>query len=991
MELSKRCAHQPGSPDWRRGEEYFRRGAVEIVNQGLTGLTAAVQGSASVPYIVELDWSKATQETLFVSCSCPRFDDVGVCKHVFATILAADAAGLGESVPGRTALYLEPSAAALERFADANEDEYAFDDDGDDDGGTRRPSNAGSAGGYLTRINHRPPNVLKAAQPSRKAKSPPVSQWKKTLSAMEQRPTNELSENTGRSSIKPREIWYLLDLAQTARRGWPCLSLYQRILKKDGTLGKLKPLTLSRDEVTELESVEDQTLIGLLAGNERSSEQSNYGYSYYAYYSPLSAFAVAPQMFDILMPKLCASGRLGWLPGDDVKAGEQIQRLTWDDGPAWKLQLNVAQTSDQKHWELSGRLEREGQFEDLSRPLVVLHLGLVVFPDRIARFDDGGDFRWTALLRTSGPLLVPVKDSQDFIEQLAGMQISPSRDWPSELQWEEETLAPALQLTIAASKQSWTSHLECQLSFGYGDRITLFGEGPPAWYDRQTRRALRRDLKAERAAGDLLLSAGAERQHGYGLAKNGLYSLAPARMPRLVQQLTAAGWQVTAEGRLFRRPGQFSIHLTSNVDWFDLEVECDFGGVRASLPKLLSALRRGEKYVQLDDGSQGILPEEWLARYACLAELGEVKGDRLKFLPTQAALLDALLAAQENHIVSVDQMFVGLRDKLRSFDGIRPCREPRSFAGELRQYQREGLGWLHFLDEYGFGGCLADDMGLGKTVQILAFLDERRRDPPPNGRAKKRAKTNNSSPAPSLVVVPRSLVFNWIEEARRFTPELKVLNYTGLDRNAAWDQLQDQNLVITTYGTVRRDIVKLREVEFDYVILDEAQAIKNATSQAAKACRLLAARRRLALTGTPVENHLGELWSLFEFLNPGMLGRHPKMTGLLAGPQQGRGPMSRSENDPQRGESLAVLGKALRPFLLRRTKQEVLTELPEKTEQTLYCELDGAARAVLRTPRSLSASVTCSRQQVGPGQVEDPRPGSVASPPPGGLSSGTVG
>ena len=172
------------------GEEYFRRGAVEIVNQGLTGLTAAVQGSASVPYIVELDWSKATRETLFVSCSCPRFDDVGVCKHVFATILAADAAGLGESVPGRTALYLEPNAAALERFADANEDEYAFDDDGDDDGGTRRPSNAGSAGGYLTHINHRPPNVLKAAQPSRKAKSPPVSQWKKTLSAMEQRPTN---------------------------------------------------------------------------------------------------------------------------------------------------------------------------------------------------------------------------------------------------------------------------------------------------------------------------------------------------------------------------------------------------------------------------------------------------------------------------------------------------------------------------------------------------------------------------------------------------------------------------------------------------------------------------------------------------------------------------------------------------------------------------------------------------------------------------------
>jgi superfamily II DNA or RNA helicase len=948
MELAKRCAHATDSRDWRRGEEYFRRGAVEIVDHGPTSLEAAVKGSASAPYIVDLDWSEADQRTLYVSCSCPRFDDCAMCKHVVATIFAADAAGLSGSVPGRTALYLEPSAESVEAFADADEDEYAYDDDEEDDHeGTRRPSISVSAGGLLSSIRNGLQNSLKAAKRSPKAKRPAASQWKKILSGMDQLPANGLSgyESAGQASTKPREIWYLLNLARTAQRGWPGISLYQRVRKKDGTLGKLKPLTLSRDEVTELESAEDQALIGLLAGNERPADSYSYGYSSYSYYAPLSEFAIAPAMFDLLLPKLCGSERLGWLPGDDPKAGEQIQRLAWDDGPAWKLKLNVAQTPDQKHWELSGRLEREGQFEELSRPLLLLlSSGLVVFPDRIARFDDGGDFRWAALLRTSGPLLVPVKDSQDFIERLAEMRISPSPDWPGELQWEEETSAPTPQLTIAAPKQSWTSDLECRLSFRYGDRLTRFGEDPPAWYDRQTRRALCRDLKAETAARDLLLSGGARLESYYGLARNGLYFLAPAKMPRLVQQLTAAGWQVTAEGRLIRRPGPFSIHLTSNVDWFDLEVEWDFDGVRASLPKLLAALRRGEKYVQLDDGSQGILPEEWLARYASLADLGEVEGDRLKFLPTQAALLDALLAAQENQSVSVDAMFVALRDKLRSFDGIRPCHEPRTFAGELRSYQREGLGWLHFLDEFSFGGCLADDMGLGKTVQILAFLDERRNKPAANGPGKKRSNRSNGSPAVSLVVVPRSLVFNWIEEARRFAPELKVLNYTGLDRNAAFDQLKDHNLVITTYGTVRRDIVKLREVEFDYVILDEAQAIKNASSQAAKACRLLPARRRLALTGTPVENHLGELWSLFEFLNPGMLGRHPKMTGLLGGGQQARGAMSRSENDPHRAESLAVLGRALRPFLLRRTKKEVLTELPEKTEQTLYCELEGAQR-----------------------------------------------
>ena len=360
----------------------FSSGAVEIIDPGLTGLKATVQGSASAPYIVELDWSKATQETLFVSCSCPRFDDMGVCKHVVATILAADATGLGKSVPGRTTLYLETSAAALEKFADADEDEYADDDD--EDGSTRRPSFTVSTGGRLARISPRPPNVLKTAQRSRKAKRPPASQWKKTLAAMDQLPANELSgssQNTGRSSNKPQEIWYLLDLARTARarlaehlavsadpeEGW------------DARKTQAPHALTGRSHATGVRGAPGADRA--LAGNERTSEHSYYGYSYYSSYVPLNAFAVAPEMFDILMPKLCASGRLGWLSGDDLKAGEQIQRLTWDDGPAWKLQLNVAQTSDQKHWELSGRLEREGQFEDLSRPLVRAPLG----PCRLSR------------------------------------------------------------------------------------------------------------------------------------------------------------------------------------------------------------------------------------------------------------------------------------------------------------------------------------------------------------------------------------------------------------------------------------------------------------------------------------------------------------------------------------------------------------------------------------------------------------------------------
>jgi SNF2 family DNA or RNA helicase len=170
------------------------------------------------------------------------------------------------------------------------------------------------------------------------------------------------------------------------------------------------------------------------------------------------------------------------------------------------------------------------------------------------------------------------------------------------------------------------------------------------------------------------------------------------------------------------------------------------------------------------------------------------------------------------------------------------------------------------------------------------------------------------------VVVPRSLVFNWVEEAHRFAPKLRVLNYTGIERGQSGKRLEEFDLVITTYGILRRDITELRKSEFDYVILDEAQAVKNSASQSAKACRLLRSRRRLAVSGTPVENHLGELWALFEFLNPGMLGRNPNRSQLFNAGRNGRRIEGDIELAAETSQNMVALGRALRPFLLRRTK-----------------------------------------------------------------------
>jgi SNF2 family DNA or RNA helicase len=359
------------------------------------------------------------------------------------------------------------------------------------------------------------------------------------------------------------------------------------------------------------------------------------------------------------------------------------------------------------------------------------------------------------------------------------------------------------------------------------------------------------------------------------------------------------------------------MRVKSGIDWFELHGSADFGdGRTVPIAELLAALKRGDATVVLDDGTRGMVPEEWLRRYARVASFGDARGDHVRYRPSQTALLDALLESQSS--VDVDDAFARARAELTTFSGVRALDPPPTFRGRLREYQREALGWFEFLRQFGFGGCLADDMGLGKTVMVLALLEARR------------TRRERGAPRTSAAIVPRSLVFNWIEEASRFAPELRVLDYTGETRTSA--SIDDYDLLLTTYGTLRRDAARLAEHEFDYVILDEAQAIKNATTASAKAARVLRARHRLALSGTPIENHLGELWSLFEFLNPGFLGPAAAFGRIVTG--QGR--IERAD--------VALISRALRPFILRRTKEQVAPELPEKIEQTIHCELDGPQR-----------------------------------------------
>jgi SNF2 family DNA or RNA helicase len=494
---------------------------------------------------------------------------------------------------------------------------------------------------------------------------------------------------------------------------------------------------------------------------------------------------------------------------------------------------------------------------------------------------------------------------------------------PEALRLEEVQSAPRIIARVSTKKETWGApFLLGEMFFDYLGHV-ISQDDPAAGIPLVSeRKRIVRDPVVESQAKQKFEQVGFKQQRDFRGTL--IWSIAQSRLPAAVRDLVAAGWHVEAEGKLFRNPDSFKVQLSSGIDWFELHGTIEFGDARVAIPRLLSALRRHENTILLDDGSFGMIPEEWLEKYGMLASLGTNEADHVRFGKNQAGLLDVLLASQPD--VSCDELFDRVRNELRTFQGVEPVDPPTGFHGTLRPYQREGLGWLHFLKQFGFGGCLADDMGLGKTVQVLALLEEQRQIRAGNG-------SENPSP-PSLVVMPRSLVFNWRQEAERFTPALRILEHTGGERIRSHEHFDDYDVVFTTYGTLRRDAPFFKEKMFDYVILDEAQAIKNASTESAKAARLLRAQHRLALSGTPIENHLGELWSLFEFLNPGMLGSASVF-------RMGRGSASNGDENQR-----TMLAQALRPFILRRTKSQVARDLPEKVEQVLFCHLKAAQRAL---------------------------------------------
>lgn len=944
-----------------RGEEYARDRRVDLIEATSAIVRAKVRGTETYDVTIRA----IGNNRLDMQCTCPYALDHGNCKHIWAALVTCERAGTLPTVPD--AAFLEE--ARLAREADDEAQRLELERLAEMRAREAVPVPVAIPAPVL-------PNAPHFEVPEPKVVLPDDDRvWVRQLRALGSTMAAAQGAKRARAPFPAgKRIIYLLDAARTVEReGGVVMELVLESLDKDGRWGPPRQFRMTREQWLSAPEPADREIAQMLLGTQPE-------FGYFAPGSSTRRFIMDAAAIDTTLRRMCETGRCRLRANG--KIGES-QALRWDGDGVWSLRLEIVHAPRGDSYRLDGYLERNDERMSVREPTLMTSDGLLVVHGKAAPWIHHGAFALVAPLRAGAFDAIPRAEAMDLLSELYALPRLPSVELPEEL--EEATMdvepTPHLSLRTVPATPWSASRIDAALAFNYaGTRIAASSTASGVMQDDGDR-FVRRHRSLEDSYMRRLERAGFRWEFDYAIGRAAL-RIADGRVADAAVSLVADGWEIEIEGEPLRTPGPLEVQVHSGIDWFDLEASVDFGGVSARLPELLAAMRKGERLVRLSDNSLGMLDEQWLERSGLLAATGTVVDGRLRFTSRQLGVLDVLLSALPP--ADTDAAFERARQQLHRFEGIRAADPPPSFRGTLREYQREGLGWLHFLREFGFGGCLADDMGLGKTVQVLALLESRR----------------VNKEGTSLVVVPRSLVFNWEQEAARFTPELTVRVHRGSDRARTTEAMAQYDVVLTTYGTLRLDVAMLREMEFDYVVLDEAQAIKNAATASAKAARLVRARHRIAMSGTPVENRLQELWSLLEFLNPGMLGKASvfsalaKQLGSLGtmAPRQtvAEPPVDESTSDDPdampdavpdvmprrelegdaegnaavdtsvapnesaasklsvdvRDASRALLARAVRPYILRRTKAQVAPELPERLEQTLMVDLTPTERTL---------------------------------------------
>ena len=871
------------------GEECLRRQRADLTSTHDNISTFLIVGSSF--YTCKINCrSIRSKRFISVSCTCPDFESGNYCKHIWTSFLKGDEHHLLDTIElsGIKRIDLRRESPHL---LDDSEDDFYEDDD-------------------LKEEIYRSLDL-----PIGKHQSP--SKWQNVFDSIAPKRSLSFENNL---SKREKELCYVIDLNMSFTRFYSsfCIQLFHKTGPRPGQ----KKMKISLDDLQDFKDVANREILALLFS---ATETPPFSYNRHGgSRQRTSTLSIPSGLEKTLLRKMCLTNKLyvsGSLPqgSPQLPHNSSSQHLTLLEENQL-LSFDVIRDEDQ--YKITSKFIGSLHHEGIKDVICHTASGSILSQSYIA-FYDPKDFHWDDIMRKISEQKVPISDGNELVRRVYSQDDPPEMNWPEELQWEKISTKPQPKLLINTAKQNLyeKTGLYAEVRFQYGKKELSSLSKSKFSFHTEDQQIYVRNFEAEQ----ICLDEAAE--HDLSEPQENLkgqynFKIKKELFSQVVSSLLEKNWEVEANGQSVKRATDFTISVSSGVNWFDLNAEVKFeSGLALPLPQLLESLKTGQHLIPLGDGGLAMLPEEWLNKYACLAELGESNGDSIRYTKSQGIFLDGLLNQFQEATFDLD--FKKFREKLKKFKLQKEKEPSRYFKGELRPYQKTGLSWLDYLQTFEIGGILADDMGLGKTIQVLSFLQKQ-------AIRQKRTHTHK----PSIIVVPKSLVFNWESEAKKFTPSLKVLSFVGAKRGEDFHRIMDHDIIVTTYHTLRMDYEKLREINFYGIILDEAQAIKNPRAKISQICKGLQGGYKLALTGTPIENSITDLFSIMDFVNPGLINANLKESFK----------QTHANIDEHRKKKLEPLSRALSPLILRRTKDEVLTDLPPKSVSILRCTLSQEER-----------------------------------------------
>ncbi len=680
MILSERFAGKFRSTVRKRGQDYYRQRRVGIESGSDTEVAASVRGSQA--YYVELNWNS---DRLSVSCECPYFLDNGLpCKHLWATMLAAEAQG-----------YLSPAAGAANPVLECN----IFEGDWDlDDGDPLAPPPSRAL-----------PAIFRAPAP------PPPPAWRKQVSEI----LNHRQVATPRDAWPAyREILYVVDVPSSLTTTGLVVTLQSRDRKADGNWKPERALSLRRTQLAQLPLLEDRETLSVLAG---AKQQHAYGYID-SYERIPESFLIPPDLAGIMMPRMTRTGRCYVRLNREA---DSLLRLAWDDGVAWKVKLEMRRRGPHG-WVITGVLCRGEERMDVAAPALITPGGFVFTRDRVAPLAEDTSFEWVTHFRKMGCIEAPEEDTDALMTALLCSPGPPLLDLPEELRYEEVMLRPRPCLRIGKAEIRYGSErLAAELSFDYDGRLAPAHDPAQGFYEASNRRLVRRDSEAEKASAALLDDLSVKLRGADYWNPEPYRQISPSKLPRVVRTLVEAGWHIEAEGKIFRRPGSGSASKSPAV-WTgsNYTEKSNTGTALRNFPHYSRPCVAATTWFGWTTATT-----EYCRKSGCAASVPWLAWEQ----PRTATFASAPVRRDcsmhcwpHNPKPRCDAVFARVREELRLFQGVEAAEQPEGFVGRLARLSTRRPGLDAVPPRFSFGGCLADDMGVGKTAQVLALLETRR-------------------------------------------------------------------------------------------------------------------------------------------------------------------------------------------------------------------------------------------------------------------------